>query len=90
MCSSDLVSCCFWFQKFYTENIVEIEGNLFLRKYKFGKLPEPEDHLGGEPPGAHTPLGAAWGGAAPNLGVVALAGPRHPPFAYITPSTQKP
>ena len=54
------VSCCFWFQKSYTENIVEIGGNLFLRKYKIGKLPESEDHLGGAPQGPHA-MGARPG-----------------------------
>ena len=58
------VSAVFGFRKSYTENIVEIGGNLFLPKYKFGKLPESEDHLGGAPKGPHPTR--ARGGAAPS------------------------
>ena len=47
------VSAVFGFRKSYMESIVEIRGNLFLLKYKFGKLPESEDHLGGAPRGPH-------------------------------------
>ena len=42
---SSVFPAVFGFRKSYTENIVEIGGNLFLRKYKIGKLPESEDHL---------------------------------------------
>ena len=41
----------FGFRNIYTENIVKIGGNLFLRKYNIGKLPESEDHLGGRTQG---------------------------------------
>ena len=54
------VSCCFWFQKFYTENIVKIRGNLFLRTYNIGKLPEDRRPPGGGPRGPH-PMGARPG-----------------------------
>ena len=54
--ASSVFPAVFGFRKSYTKNIIEIRGNLFLRKYKFGKLPESEDHLGGGPRGPH-PMG---------------------------------
>ena len=58
--ASSVFPVVFGFRKSYTENIVEIGGNLFLPKYKFGKLPESEDHLGGGPRGPHA-MGARPG-----------------------------
>ena len=55
--ASSVFPAVFGFRKFYTENIVKIGGNLFLRTYNIGKLPESEDHLGGGPRGPH-PMGA--------------------------------
>ena len=55
--ASSVFPAVFCFRKSYTENIVKIGGNLFLRTYNIGKLPESEDHLGGGPRGPH-PMGA--------------------------------
>ena len=55
--ASSVFPAVFGFRNIYTENIVKIGGNLFLRTYNIGKLPESEDHLGGGPRGPH-PMGA--------------------------------
>ena len=43
--ASSVFPAVFGFRIIYTENIVKIGGNLFLRTYNIGKLPESEDHL---------------------------------------------
>ena len=55
--ASSVFPAVFGFRNIYIENIVKIGGNLFLRTYNIGKLPESEDHLGGGPRGPH-PMGA--------------------------------
>ena len=79
------VSCCFWFQKFYTENIVKIGGNLFLRTYNIGKLPEDRRAPGGEAPGAHTPLGRGLGWGHAQLGCGGTGWPPMPILRLYNP-----
>ena len=80
----------FCFRKSYTENIVKIRGNLFLRTYNIGKLPEDRRPPGGEAPGAHTPLGRGLGWGRAQLGCGAPGWPPTPILRlYILP-TQKP
>ena len=74
------VSCCFWFHKFYTENIIKIGGNLFLRTYNIGKLPEDQRPPRGEAPGAHTPWGRSLGWGRAQLG---CGGPTWPPAPIL-------
>ena len=74
------VSAIFGFRKCYTENIVEIGGNLFLRKYNIGKLPEDQRPPRGEALGAHTPLGRGLGWGRAQLG---CGGPSWPPMPIL-------
>ena len=55
--ASSVFSTVFPFQKSYTENILGIGRNLFLRTYNIGKLPEDRRPPREEAPGAHTPWG---------------------------------
>ena len=66
--ASSVFPAVFGFRKSYTENIVEIWGNLFLRKYNIRKLPEDRIPPRGEVPGAHTPLGRGLGWGRTQLG----------------------
>ena len=51
--ASSVFPAVFGFRKIYTENIVKIGGNLFLRTYNIGKLPEDRRAPGEGPRGPH-------------------------------------
>ena len=88
------VSCCFWFQKYLHVKYRQNWGNLFLRTYNIGKLPESEDHLGGGPRGPH-PMGVRprVGPRAARVRWPHLAPGAHPSPIYcprrVNPNTKK-
>ena len=74
------VSCCFLFQKYLHVKYRQNRGNLFLRTYNIGKLPEDRRPPGREAPGAHTPWGRSLGWGRAQLG---CGGPGWPPAPIL-------
>ena len=78
--ASSVFPAVFGFRNIYTENIVKIGGNLFLRTYNIGKLSEDRRAPGGEALGAHTPWGRGLGWGRAQLG---CGGPGWPPAPIL-------
>ena len=87
--ASSVFPAVFGFRKIYTENIVKIGGNLFLRTYNIGKLPEDRRAPGGEAPGGHTPLGRDLGWGRAQLGCGAPGWPPAPILRLYIPPDAK-
>ena len=87
--ASSVFSAVFCFRN-PTRKISSKSGEIFSSVYKRSGSFRSMESTRGEPPGAHTLGGRGPRWAVPRCGVVALAGPRCPSFAYIFPSMQNP